>query len=246
MTVNLVCVGIDQLNRDISNKNFDDLRYAATDAVAIKKMLVEKCHITETELLADTTESDICPTRSNILLTLSKYSDFPYSSRPLIFFFAGHGVSIKDHFHICPSDYIDSIGSYTGLSLTTLLDVLSPRHSWSLIIFDCCRCEIAKDIIRFPDTKYTITDQISIIFACSKGQISIETEHNNSLFGGVFAHFFSNSISNSKRDYISIEEAFQNARNKTSFTSLTKYNEEQTPFVLGADLSLIFLENKET
>jgi len=248
MIINTISVGVDQLTRRSSNQVFSDLRYAASDASNFHTILNSQISVNSAALLADSGINIELPTRANILLNLTHYSKPPYSNQPLIFFFTGHGINIGSDFYICPSDFINEISSYSGIKLDSLIDIASKREAWTLFIFDCCRSSLENDknnVNQLGKMKYSLSDEICVMFSCSVNEKSIETNLNDSIFGGIFIHFLSNYLSLCKDEFINLNEAFEYAKEKTSTNANSVFNIKQVPYYIGPSLSDFYLKKKE-
>jgi hypothetical protein len=246
--INILSIGIDQLRDEHPEFHFPDLRYAASDATFFLRGIRRKCDVGKHLLITDSTDSPITPSRSNIIAALQSLSVGKSEEVPLIIYYVGHGISYENHFHICPSDYRSSIRKYSAISLEIICEILRNRNTWTVLVFDCCRRHLESDHETsqvMPKTLLTASEEMGIILSCSKEESAIETNKNRSSFGGVFSHYFAQQIFSSKAHSISLNQAFENARDKTAVFASTHTSESQTPMTYGASISNFHLIAKK-
>ncbi|WP_108811921.1 caspase family protein [Sphingorhabdus sp. Alg231-15] len=237
-------VGIDSYFSSDGSQNMDtSLMFAAEDAVKFAQNSRQYLDSNIQYLISDVRDSDIRPSRNNILSGLQKLGSTGKAHVPGIFYFSGHGIDTEGVFSFCPTDYRPEIPSDSSISIQTVVDTYSEKYPWSLILIDACRIAPEAGIQQnklnlMPRTGFTVKDNLIIITACSHGQSALELSNVKTTKGSIFSIFFWDAVLDSlkNKQQLSVLELFTQIRDKVSiFTNEHFPDKPQVPCIYGPD-----------
>jgi uncharacterized caspase-like protein len=225
-------IGVDNYQRDIS-----PLYGSVNDAKALKDALVRYAGFPEDQIVlmaTDATNTDLLPTRGNILDALDKLSRQVPHDGLLLLSFSGHGISIGEDAFLVPSD--GRIYESADLMRERSIDVLRVKKAIQasgvrqvLMLIDACRNYPVKDR---GDTINPLTESYNAGFSFDTKNQEVDafaTIYATSLGDRAF-EFFDERVQQ-YRGYFSyaIEEALSgkaaNANGEVTLSSLISYLE---------------------
>lgn len=231
------------------------LQFAESDVEELRSTLVkrigylpENVHVLSKSEEAREQDSELSPTRSNVMNRLARILKDRKPDDSVLVAFAGHGLQFKgsDDFFFCPSDAAmaadgDTFDRRTLLSQAEIYKALkSSSAGVKLLISDACRndpisgstrARMTLDLESVTRPQSAIPPQdVAAIFSCSEK----ETAHEDDKLGhGVFFHFFIKGIrgeADANRDgVITIRELDDFAAPKVSNYVLQRFAKSQTP-----------------
>ncbi len=210
-------IGVDSYHKDIS-----PLYGSVNDAKALKEVLVRYAGFQESHailLTTDATDSDLLPTRGNILDALDRLSRELPDGGMLLFSFSGHGLSIGPDAFIVPSD--GKIYQSAELMRERAIDVLrvksaiqKTRATQVLMLIDACRDYPLRDKggssnpLTEPlaagfsfDTRNSGIDAFATIYATSLGDRAFEFfDERSRQYRGYFSYAIERGLSGDAAD----------------------------------------------
>lgn len=232
-------IGIDQLEADE-----DSLLFAARDATEYFQFCLKRFDVGHGVCVTDGPESDILPTRNNILSALSSFFESCREAklRRAILYFAGHGFEHNGKFVYCPWDFDENIASFSGVLLEQILELANNFNGSKLFIFDCCRSlffpETEEFAVRneFRVSRITLSYNDICWFACRSGETAMESGLMESDYGGLFTHHLATEIWKTRSSEETYAKVFEQVKLEVS-AQAAELNQSQTPIAFGGDLS---------
>lgn len=195
------------------NETTNQLNGCINDAISIEKFLKDK-QFTEIKLLTD--ETEIKPTKDNILNEIKNIIENSNKNDLIFIFYSGHGSYTIDQNN-------DEIHGYDGLlvpldlnvikddELKTLINTYGKQDTTIIALFDCCnsgtlldlRYQILEklnydDITENKKNSETVCN-IMYISGCRDEQVSLETFVNNKV-QGIMTRAFLDIMNNNKNN----------------------------------------------
>jgi uncharacterized caspase-like protein len=242
-------LGIDRYPDWKQGESRNDLDYAAADCERIHNTLQQTGLLGTTEVITDA-QRTARPIRNEVYRGINRFIRNSDRQRPKIFYFAGHGISIRGSLNICAADFDYEIAEKTGVDISEIVLRLCEISPWSLFILDCCRSPLkSEEDTRQPGNLggagIRILDNSLVMFSCSHGEQSYEAASiNGNKGGGVFTHFlcegFMHFFKTRRKNRISVGHLFTYARDLTAEYVLEKAR-TQTPRMIGAQGADFFL-----
>lgn len=201
------------------------LRYAASDAIAFRNVLIEKGLVSDRNAFLMTTETELLPTGPNILFRIGKLMDVVKPDDTVIFYYAGHGQALQGEsllytYNSDPRD-IDAL-RLTSISLGLLGAKFARMNAAQILFFlDACRnspelgrsnddcaftADFARDVSALVQrnsdrTASGMAQSSGLLFSCQPGQRSFEPE---ALQAGLFTHFLTQVIREAGSDTLTL------------------------------------------
>ena len=226
-------IGVDAYQKDIS-----PLYGTVNDAKALRDVLIKSAGFTDERIIlmtTDSSDSDLLPTKGNIIDQLEKLSRLIPEDGLILFSFSGHGVSIGDDAFIVPSD--GRIFQNAEYMRERAIDVLRIKRAIQatkvkqvIMFLDACR----NDPVR---AKGEVDNNLTTAYASG---FSFETKNQNieayaTLYATSFgdrAYEFLDKKTNKYRGYFSyaIEEGLKgsaaNDKGEVTLAGLIRYIED--------------------
>ena len=125
------------------------LRFAAQDATELYEVLKQPLYgfrRARLRLLRSVDARQNQAGRLNILRHLKQIASQGQVGELLLFYYAGHGISIRDVPYICPSDVENDLLEETSIPLPKIREIVAgSRASVKLLIFDACHVGVSLD-----------------------------------------------------------------------------------------------------
>lgn len=226
-------IGVDSYHKDIS-----PLYGSVNDAKALKDVLVKYAGFPESQIIlmtTDASDTDLLPTRGNILDALDRLSREVPESGLLLFSFSGHGLSIGRDAFIVPSD--GKIYQNPELMRERTIDVLRIKDAIQrtsarqvLMLIDACRDYPLRDKgpaanpLTEPftsgfsfDTRNSGVNAFATIYATSLGDRAFEfLDARTGQYRGYFSYAIERGLSGEAAD----------ANGEVTLAGLIKYLED--------------------
>lgn len=124
-----------------------NLRFAAQDATELYEVLKQPLYgfkYTRLKLLQSVDAQQNQAGRLNILRHLKQVASQGQPGERLLFYYAGHGISIRDVPYICPSDVENDLLEETSIPLSKIREIVAGSSaSVKLLIFDACHVGVS-------------------------------------------------------------------------------------------------------
>jgi uncharacterized caspase-like protein len=242
-------LGIDRYPEWKQTNICSDLDYAASDCERIRDTLQEIGFLGTTEVITDA-QPRTRPVRNEVYRGINRFIRNSTREKPKIFYFAGHGVSIRGALNICAADFDHEIADKAGVDISEIVLKFCESSPWSLFILDCCRAPLKSEgsnefSVQFGGGGIRILDNSIVMFSCSHGEQSYEAASIGGLLGGgIFTHFLCKGLlhffKRNRRSRIALSQLFTYARDLTAEYALEQ-TRTQTPRMIGAQGTDFFL-----
>lgn len=195
-------VGVDRFD----DANIPPLEFAVSDARKVHEAFTDRL-FPDKNVFFHHTEGDLKPTKEAVLSSLEKINDSANKDSFVFLYVSTHGFNFEDEedtsqvYFVTEDATLEDI-EQSMLTLNQLAGALKDKRG-ALIIFDACRNDPRKKVIKVSDTRSLSTDagelfervysqvagfsRLEIVFPCSRGEVSRE---DREIGGGVFTHFF--------------------------------------------------------
>jgi uncharacterized caspase-like protein len=244
-------VGID----DYIEPTVTDLKCATSDAKLLKSTLVKEGGFSEENIFllssAATGENDQ-PSLTNIVFRLEWLREVVGPSDTLVFYFAGHGVSMESETFLltAEADQRDKntlmVSSLRGKVLNEMLKQTGAQNT--LVLLDACRNDptagrgdvnntlnetLTRGLVFKPQPAAApgLERNTATVFACSEGERSWEWGDKNQ---GFFTYYLAEALSSGAYDAdgkATLQNLVGYLREKVNATALRETNHKQTPML---------------
>lgn len=244
-------VGID----DYLNDSVTDLKCATSDAKLLKETLVKKGNFSEDNIFLLTSaasgESDQ-PSLTNIVFRLEWLREVVGPGDTLVFYFAGHGVSMDSETFLLTSEADQRskntlmVSSLPGKVLNEMLKQTGAQNT--LVLLDACRNDptagrgdvnntlnetLARGLVfkPLPPVDPNLERNTATIFACSEGERSWEWSDKNQ---GFFTYYLAEGLMAGAYDAegrATLQNLVVYLREKVNSAAQREANHRQTPMV---------------
>ena len=223
--------------------DYFDADYAADDCGRVAAVL-RRTGLLRMELQVTDAGSDSLPVRNRIFRAARRFVQIADRRRPKIFYFAGHGITLGQVLHICPSDFDPIIADKSAIDVSEFIAEFSTTSPWSIFVFDCCRaallsptCHGATSPASQLSGSMRIMDNSVLIFACSNDEYALEAASiAGSQGGGIFTHYLVKELERtfSKPNRLAVADVFERVREATSDFVAQNADKRQVPRMFGA------------
>lgn len=217
-------IGVERYHRD-----FDDLKYAVDDAVAMEQLLRE--HDYFVVMLNDDQDEEKQPNRSNVLAALKTICSNVERDDLLLVYFAGHGKSLNGNPYLIVQDTRIAALEDTAVSVSKVKSIMnkSPAER-KILIIDACQSGPGRSATivdeEFTKNVYELASGFATIAACTSEQIAHEMDDKKH---GAFTYYLLEALrGNADRDnneYITVDEVEKH--------TLSKLRELYTDKIMG-------------
>ncbi len=178
-----VVVGID----NYLNPNVPKLRYAVSDANIFAQAIKQTLKVPEAQvflLTSDSPDDASHPRAVNIANRLAWLNSHVKREDTIIFYFAGHGISMDKQPYLLTEESDNSntltlgVSSLPGAALMDYLSKVKAANVW--LVLDACRNSASREPNSLGDVSFTRTDvgqdRSATMFSCKIGERSWESE----------------------------------------------------------------------
>ncbi len=240
---------------DYQNDSVTDLNCATSDAKLLKETLVKKGDFSEENiflLTSDGTGESDRPSLTNIVFRLEWLREVVGPGDTLVFYFAGHGVSIDSETFLLTEEADQRsrgtlmISSLRGSVLNELLKSAGAQNT--LVLLDACRNDptagrgdksntlsptLARGLVfePLPAAAQGLERNTATVFACSEGERSWEWGDKKQ---GFFTYFLAEALQKGAYDgdgNATLQGLVGYLREKVNSAAIREANQPQTPML---------------